>query len=150
MSTMSMEMSRGKFRATLKVQAPRPWERDRIHEEPLTGCELSWFFPGPDRRYNGTREVLPLGGVEGLRADLEEAWATFERVVATKPGGVKVRKVVGRFAVHAGTSTSDGIEVFPGLGWSRLYIHTRDELESFLDLLEEAETSARQLQALLD
>lgn len=67
------------------------------YEEPLpcggklkvtkTSWEISYYFPGPDMRYNGTFVSVPGRSIEKYISAFNENWAEFEQLKSAIPSG---------------------------------------------------------------
>lgn len=73
-----------------------------IYEEPLpcggklkvtkTSWEISYYFPGPDMRYNGTFVSVPGRSIEQYISAFNENWAEYEKLKANIPKGGEFSK----------------------------------------------------------
>lgn len=50
-----------------------------------TSWEVSYYFPGPDLRYNGTFVSVPGGSIEKYISAFNENWAQYEKLKETIP-----------------------------------------------------------------
>lgn len=107
--------------------------------------EIEYYFPGPDRRYNGTKANLP-GSQLGLYAKAyEENWATYEKLKQALPQGGTLQK-----------SGKMGMTIYIGGHFDgvclRMYhmpVKTRQHLDVILESYRFAEERAKALRELL-
>lgn len=68
--------------------------------------QISYYFPGPDLRHNGTFVSVPSGSIEDYISAFNENWHEFEKLKLSIPSGGEFSKVgklgmsirIGKFA----------------------------------------------------
>ena len=53
----------------------------------ITSWEISYYFPGPDHRHNGTLISVPGSSIEKYISAFNENWAEYEQLTSAIPSG---------------------------------------------------------------
>jgi hypothetical protein len=104
------------------------------------------YFPGIDRRHNGTFWNMSGGEIDAYVAALDDAWGKFEQLAAVAPDGADMR-ATGK--MHIGIHVAS----WPGRGITlhshHSLISSRDRLDRLIEELRSLPAIAAQVQAAL-
>lgn len=107
--------------------------------------EIQYYFPGPDRRYNGTFKTIPSSQIDSYIEAFQKNWEEYEKLKNTVPSGGDFSKIgANGMTIRVGKYRSGVC-----LQSYHLCLSTKADIDSIISSYRNAKEKAKAMQTLL-